>query len=116
MYLWDAKGSELYMRPLIQQLCEKGIPLTTKPLGFQCSDGWTCGYQSLRGGLKRSARVVRLFGHLAVLETHTWMHAGCCELAVRGLFAAWGEVRRVTCTQFAPPERAHLHTKGFCGA
>ena len=29
--LWYAKGSELYMRPLIQQLCDKGIPLTAKP-------------------------------------------------------------------------------------
>ena len=47
VYLWDAKGSELYMRPVIQQLRDKGIPLTTKPLGFQRLDGWTCGYQSL---------------------------------------------------------------------
>ena len=35
MYLWDAKGSELYMHPLIQPLCEQGIPLPAKPLGFQ---------------------------------------------------------------------------------
>ena len=47
VYLWDAKGSELYMRPLIQQLRDKGILLTAKPLGFQCLDSWTCGYQSL---------------------------------------------------------------------
>ena len=26
---------------------------------------------NVRGGLKRSARAVRLFGHLAILETHT---------------------------------------------
>ena len=47
MYLWDSKGSELYMRPLIRQLRDKGIPLSAEPLGFQCLDGWTCGYQSL---------------------------------------------------------------------
>ena len=44
VYLWDAKGSELYMRPLIQQIRDKGIPLTAKPLGFQPFDGWTCRY------------------------------------------------------------------------
>ena len=47
MFLWDAKGSELYMHPLIQQLRDKGIPLTAKALGFQNHDGWMCGYQSL---------------------------------------------------------------------
>ena len=47
LYLWDTKGSELYMRPLVQQLRDKGIPLTANPLGFQRFDGWTCGYQSL---------------------------------------------------------------------
>ena len=47
VFLWDAKGSELYLRPLIQQLRDKGIPLTAKALGFQHHDGWTCGYQSL---------------------------------------------------------------------
>ena len=47
VYLWDAKGSELYMRPLIEEFCDKGIPLAAKPLGFQCLDGWTCGCQSL---------------------------------------------------------------------
>ena len=41
VYLWDAKGSELYMRPLIQQFRDKGIPLTAEPLGFQRLDGWT---------------------------------------------------------------------------
>ena len=46
VYLWDAKGSELYMLPLIQQLRDKGIPLTAEPLGFQQFDGWTCCYQS----------------------------------------------------------------------
>ena len=35
------------MRPLIRQLCEKGIPLTAKALGCQHLDGWTCGYRSL---------------------------------------------------------------------
>ena len=34
VYLWDAKGNKLYMRPLIQQLRDKGISLTAKPLGF----------------------------------------------------------------------------------
>ena len=47
VFLWDAKGSELYMRTLIQQLRDKGIPLTAKALGFQHHDSWTCGYQSL---------------------------------------------------------------------
>ena len=47
VFLWDAKGSELYMRPLIRQLCDKGIPLTGKALGFQHHDGWTCGYESV---------------------------------------------------------------------
>ena len=47
MFWWDTKGSELYMRPLIQQLRDKGIPLTAKALGFQHLDGWTCGYRSL---------------------------------------------------------------------
>ena len=46
VYLWDAKGSELYMWLVIQQFRNKGIPLTAKPLGFQRFDGWTCGYQS----------------------------------------------------------------------
>ena len=44
--LWDAKGSDLYMQPLIEELYNKVIPLTAKPLGFQRSDGWTCAYQS----------------------------------------------------------------------
>ena len=47
VFLWDVKGSQLYMRPLIQQLRDKGIPLTAKALGFQNHDGWMCGYQSL---------------------------------------------------------------------
>ena len=47
VFLWDAKGSQLYMSPLIQQLRDKGIPLTAKALGFQNHDGWTCGNQSL---------------------------------------------------------------------
>ena len=47
VFLWDAKGSELYMRPLIQQLRNKGIPRTTKALGFQHLDGWTHGHHSL---------------------------------------------------------------------
>ena len=33
-YLRDAKGSELYMRPLIEQLCDKGIRLSADPFGF----------------------------------------------------------------------------------
>ena len=45
-----------------------------------------------------------------------WVHAGCCEPAVRGLFALLGDVSRVTCTQSAPPERALFRTYGFCGA
>ena len=36
MYLLDGKGSEFYMRLVIQQLRDKGIPLTAKRLGFQC--------------------------------------------------------------------------------
>ena len=47
MYLWDAKGSELYMQCLVQQFRNKGIPLAAKPLGLQRVDGWTRGYQSL---------------------------------------------------------------------
>ena len=47
MFLWDTKGSQLYMRSLIQQLHDKGIPLTAEALGFQNHDGWACGYQSL---------------------------------------------------------------------
>ena len=47
VHLWDAKGSELHMQPLISQLRDKGIPLTTKPFSFQPFDGWTCSYQSL---------------------------------------------------------------------
>ena len=35
MFLWDAKENQLYMRPLIQQLCDKAIPLTAKALGLQ---------------------------------------------------------------------------------
>ena len=34
VFMWDAKGSQLYMHPLIQQLRDKGIPLTAKALGF----------------------------------------------------------------------------------
>ena len=45
--LWDAKGNQLYMRPLIHQLCDKGIPLTAKALGFQNHDGWTRRFESL---------------------------------------------------------------------
>ena len=30
VFLWDSKGSELHMRPLIQQLRDKGILLTNK--------------------------------------------------------------------------------------
>ena len=43
VYLWDAKGSELYMRPIIQE----GIPLTAKSSGFQRSDGLICGHPSI---------------------------------------------------------------------
>ena len=36
MYLWDAKGSGLYMRPLIPRSATKAsIPLTAKALGFR---------------------------------------------------------------------------------
>ena len=44
VYLWDAKGSELSIWPLIQELRDKGIPLTAKLLDYQRFDGWTCGY------------------------------------------------------------------------
>ena len=33
VYLWGTKGIQLYMCPLIQQLRDKGIPLTAKALG-----------------------------------------------------------------------------------
>ena len=46
-YLRDAKGSELYTQPLIEERHDKGIPLTAKPLGFQRLDSWICGYHSL---------------------------------------------------------------------
>ena len=39
VYLPDTKGSDLCMRPLVQQLRDKGIPLTAKPLSFQRLDG-----------------------------------------------------------------------------
>ena len=45
-----------------------------------------------------------------------WVHAGCCEPAVRGLFALLGDLSCVTRTQSAPPERAPFRTNGFCGA
>ena len=35
------------MWPLIEEFRNKGIPLTAKPLGFHCVDGWTCSYRSL---------------------------------------------------------------------
>ena len=35
------------MRPLIQQLRDKGIPLIAKASGFQNHDDWMCGYRSL---------------------------------------------------------------------
>ena len=34
VYLWDAKGSDLYMPTLIGQLRDKDVPVTTRPLGF----------------------------------------------------------------------------------
>ena len=37
--LWDAKGSELCMRPLIEELRDKGIPLTRKAFGIS-TRGW----------------------------------------------------------------------------
>ena len=42
MCFWDVKGSELYMQPVIEELCKEGIPVAAKPLGLQCLDGWTC--------------------------------------------------------------------------
>ena len=47
VFYWDAKGSELHMRPLIQQPRNKGTPLIAKAFGFQHHDGWACGYNSL---------------------------------------------------------------------
>ena len=35
------------MCPLIQQLRDKGIPLTANALGFQNHNGWTWYYQAL---------------------------------------------------------------------
>ena len=35
VYLWNAKGIELYMGTLIEDLDNNNIPVTTKPLGFQ---------------------------------------------------------------------------------
>ena len=61
VFLWDAKGSDLYMRPLIQQLCDKGIPVTTKSLDFQRFVDWTCAYHS----------VLRLLQQLLQMETGT---------------------------------------------
>ena len=42
------------------------------------------------------------------------VRAGCCDLAVQGFLARLSGSR--TCTHVAPPERARLRTKGFCGA
>ena len=47
VFLWDAKRGEVYMCPIIQQLRNKGLPLTAKALGFQHHDVCSCGYQSL---------------------------------------------------------------------
>ena len=38
-YLWNAKGSELCMQPLIQEIYGKCIPPTEKPLGIERLDG-----------------------------------------------------------------------------
>ena len=38
VYLWDATGSALYMRPLIEEFSYKGIPLT-QAFGF-LAHGW----------------------------------------------------------------------------
>ena len=45
-----------------------------------------------------------------------WVHAGCCEPAVRAFFAWLPSRCRAICTHSAPPKRALLRTKGFCGA
>ena len=44
VFLWDAKGSELYMWPFIQQFCGTSIPLSAMVLGFRNHDGWMCVY------------------------------------------------------------------------
>ena len=72
--------------------------------------GTGCVFRSQNWAAKAVASaVVRMSCSLCV-------HAGCCEPAVRGLFALLADFSRVTCTQFAPPERALFRTKGFCGA
>ena len=43
-------------------------------------------------------------------------HAGGCERAVQGFFARLPRSSRVTRTHCAPPGRALLRAKGFCGA
>ena len=57
---------------------------------------------------------------MASMDVNTWcclwVHAGCCETAVRAFFALLWDHSRVTRTQFAPPERALFRTNGFCGA
>ena len=45
-----------------------------------------------------------------------WEHVGGCERAVRGFLARLPGSCRVTRTHCAPPERALLRAKGFCGA
>ena len=48
LYLWEAKGNEMYMHSLIEELSDKGIPLTAKLVGFQRFDDWTASHKSLR--------------------------------------------------------------------
>ena len=45
-----------------------------------------------------------------------WVHAGGCEREARGFFAWLPGSCRCTHTHCAPPKRALLLTKGFCGA
>ena len=77
----------------------------------QCCEALVgCVFRSQNWAAKAVASaVVRMSCSLCV-------HAGCCEPAVRGLFALLADFSRVTCTQFAPPERALFRTKDFCGA
>jgi hypothetical protein len=99
--------SEFESSPFLSLSTRAGTPLghITLLVAFV---GWT--FQSQNWVAKEAASaVVRIWCSL-------WVHAGCCEPAVRGLFALLGEFSRVTCTQFAPPERTLFQTNGFCGA
>ena len=70
-------------------------------------------------GLHRDPPCIERHGHRPPVVRSTfrswWVHAGCCEPIVRGFLACLAGCR-VTGTCSAPPERALLRIKGFCGA